>query len=864
VQTDNKVYTTDGIVWFKAIVTNAADHTASIVSGVLYVEVIDPNENIVERKLIKLQQGMGSGFFQLAPSYNYGVYQVRAYTGWNKNFGSGFFFKDYILVSGPERKAETNAIRSVTVIEGQRKERRLKLNLDPAAVDSLSGKDITLHVMLDKKKDTLSVKKNKSNQYVLDYTAPTDCRVVTLQVETGDQLHYAKTIVLDTSYLDLQFFPESGELVHGLPGLLGFKVLGYDGKGRHVEGEIVNSKGTTVSSFKTNRLGMGSVWLSRLDSTEKYTARIVSPVIKLSQVYSLPPIAGKGTILSVKKEEGNIRVKARSSFLADDSILVRASCRGVIHYDFKAKLKNGNFEYSLPATSLPEGIINFTLMTNLQTPLAERLYFNERPETRLNIIAAADKKTYAQREKTQLTIETKDSYGQPEPAHISLLVFNKSQQGSTLDLRQTILSYFLLSSDLKGEIEDPGFYFSQNSNRFNDLDALLLTQGWRKYKYTRDTINLRFQPEAYLAVSGNVKGGLSNKKIIEGADLTMTTFSKTPSFETQKTDSLGKFNFLLNDEYGPELNVLIQSSKASKQKNYLITLDAKETPPVLFDHIRSVEKPDSLVQAYIKQSVARKKAEDAYRAASEGHMLEEVIVKTRSLSAQQKLVTERYGEADVIISGKAIRDKEEKWSFGLYSILLYNFPDKVDIRTLRNGTLHATLFNNLVTLVVIDGIPVKHYEYSFIPSIQPSEVKSFEIIEYAKNFMSLYCDAAPNGCGPNSPSMGNVIAIYTNVGKGLSGVRPTVGIKTTAIPVFSYTREFYAPKYDQLKPEDWLKPDLRTLVHWAPNIKSDSTGKSSATFFNSDNTGTIQVVVEAISESGEIGYRELYFDVKKD
>jgi hypothetical protein len=34
-------------------------------------------------------------------------------------------------------------------------------------------------------------------------------------------------------------------------------------------------------------------------------------------------------------------------------------------------------------------------------------------------------------------------------------------------------------------------------------------------------------------------------------------------------------------------------------------------------------------------------------------------------------------------------------------------------------------------------------------------------------------------------------------------------------------------------------------------------------FYNSDNTGAFQVVVEAISENGEIGYQELFFDVKK-
>jgi hypothetical protein len=194
---------------------------------------------------------------------------------------------------------------------------------------------------------------------------------------------------------------------------------------------------------------------------------------------------------------------------------------------------------------------------------------------------------------------------------------------------------------------------------------------------------------------------------------------------------------------------------------------------------------------------------------------------------------------------------------------MFNFPEQVFIYRGGDGNLYARLHNSEVTLVVIDGIPVKHYDYGLIPGIATSEVKSFELIEYAKNFRSLFCDVVPQACGINAPTEGNVIAIYTYAGKGLGGVRPSVGLKQMSVPVFSPTREFYAPKYDVLKQEDWLKPDLRNLVHWAPNIRTDSVGKSTVSFYNSDNTGRIQVVVEAISETGEIGYQELYFDVNK-
>ena len=82
-----------------------------------------------------------------------------------------------------------------------------------------------------------------------------------------------------------------------------------------------------------------------------------------------------------------------------------------------------------------------------------------------------------------------------------------------------------------------------------------------------------------------------------------------------------------------------------------------------------------------------------------------------------------------------------------------------------------------MTLVVIDGIPVMWEAYPSISDIPPSEVKSFEVIPYAKNFRSLFCETIPRACGgPGVPAWGNVIAIYTYAGKGLYGVKPPVGL----------------------------------------------------------------------------------------
>jgi hypothetical protein len=534
----------------------------------------------------------------------------------------------------------------------------------------------------------------------------------------------------------------------------------------------------------------------------------------------------------------------------------------MVYYDIKGRLKEGALAFSLPANELPEGIIAFTMMDTPMHPVAERLYFNERPESRINITISADKDTYTQRELTRLNIETTNNKGEAANANLSVLVLNKEQLGKLQSTRQNILSYFLLSSDLKGEIENPGFYFSKDPDRYKDLDALLLTQGWRKYLYTKPVGKILFQPEARLSVSGSVGGIFSRKK--KGAELSLLTFGKNRSIQTQRTDSLGRFNFNINDEYGQNLNILIQSADQSGQKkNYLITLDKKVSPSISFNHVLSIGKADSVVHALVEKNMERKKVDETFQLSAGDILLGEVVVEAYRMTPDRKKVMDTYGKPDQVIEGKAIQEKEAKWSYGLYSVLLFNFPDKIIINRGRDGNLYAKVNSFEITLVVIDGIPVKYYDYPLIPNIPPSEVKSFEIIEGANNFFKLYLETYPQANPAYAPFQGDVIAIYTYGGKGIYGANQPVGIVKTAVPVFSAPREFYAPKYENLQPTDWYKPDLRALVHWEPRLKVDSLGKTSAIFYNADNIGEMEVVVEAISEKGEIGYQEVVYNVRK-
>lgn len=862
-QLDRKVYTNGDTVWFKCIVSNASEHTPSLLSGVLYVELIGADESIRQKKIIKIENGIGHGNFDLDKKIPKGNYLIRAYTQWNQNFDDDFFFEEYIQVFTNETQ-NTEPIQNIKLIKEEASSDHLEVFFNPEVLDSLQKSKLTVYVTVDDKIDSLLIRKGKNNTYVLDYAIEKQSLFSTLKILTENKKTFTKTFVLNKEYIDLQFFPESGELVHGLSSKVGFKALDANGKGKIIEGDIIDENEIIITPFKSNTLGMGSFFINNVDRSKKYYARLKSPASLNNPLrYPLPEVAATGNILAVYKQGDHILMKALSNYMKNDSIFVRISFRGVDLYEKKVNLNQGLYKSLVSTTLIPEGIISFTILDNSKKPIAERLYFNEKPQSRLKINLTTDKEKYSKRALTNLSIQTSDYNGEAVKSNASVLVINKEELGSMQNLRQNILSYFLIDSELKGNIENPGYYFKNKNSMQDDLEVLMLTQGWSKYNYSKpNKSSLVINPEKSLTVSGRVNNLFSAKKGKKDVELTMMTSGTFKSFYKQKTDSLGKFKFDLNDEYGKEIEVLIQTAnKSDKKISNSVVLDQKKSPAILFEHDKSIEQIDSIVEKFIVKSKKQKEIDKKFKMQFGGILLDQVNISAKMAPNKQK-VTERYGKPKTVISGKEILSKEKKWSYGLYSVLLFNYLDKVTIERMPDQTLYAKV-NNMPTLVIIDGIPVMHYDYGYIPNIPPSEVSSFEIIEYANGFVQLFCEVHPeiSPCPPPGLLWGNVIAIYTHAGIGLFGAQKPKGLTKTTVPVFSSPKEFYAPKYTTIQQDDWKHPDIRTLIHWQPVLKTDDLGKTSTSFYNTDNKGKMMIVVEGISDEGEIGYQELDYEI---
>ncbi|MCC4211210.1 MG2 domain-containing protein [Leeuwenhoekiella parthenopeia] len=861
-QLDRNLYTTTDTIWFKSILLNASQHTPSTLSGVLHVELIQEDETLYKKQLIKLENGIGEGYFVLNKNASEGKYLVRAYTRWNENFENDFFFEEYIYIFGADDKG-VDPIENISLIEDEENNRHLQVHFNPKAIDSSHRNKLTVFITLDDKKDTLALGKGKNENYSLDYSVDEKTQFATFKIQTDNNKIREKTVILNKEYIDLQFFPESGKLIHGLSGKVGFKALDANGNGKPVEGVILDEKQNFITPFKSNSLGMGYFFINEADSTKNYFARLNTSALKGEAVlHPLPKVASKGTSLSVIKQGENVLIKTASNFLKNEKIFLQVSMRGVNLYKQEANLEQGAHQMLMAVNPLPEGIIVIKLLDKQKKPIAERLYFNEKRNNRLQIDLSADKQVYNKRELTSLTIKTKKDE-KALKTNLSLLVIDKKKLGSAQTLRQNILSYFLVDSELKGTVENPGYYFKSDSSKYFDLEALILTQGWSNYTYAQVYESFINKPETALSVSGKVNTLFSNKKGKENIELTMITSGKTKSIYTQVSDSLGNFDFRLKDEYGGKMEVIVQTTgKSGAKKNNPVSFFKRESPPVTFEHDNSVYELDSIVTVFVEESKKQRKMEQEFEMQNGSVLLDEVNLSAYKMTPNRKKVMERFGKPEVVIDGKEILSKKQTWSYGLFSILMHEYPGIVNIRPGNEGYLQANI-NNDSTLFVVDGIPVQYVDFSLIPNIPPEEITSMEIIYFARDFQDLYCSVHPEilECRMAPPIWGHVIALYTKAQIGIHGARKPDGLTPNIVDVFASPREFYVPKYDNKQNNTWKSLDLRTVINWKPILQTNESGELMTSFYNADVEGEMMVVVEALSDEGEIGYQEITYEV---
>lgn len=863
--TDRSIYLNNQTLWVNAIVTIASDHSPSQISGVLYIELIDFNEIIRDRKIVKLDNGLGQAFFDLSKTYLPGKYLVRAYTRWNENFGENFIAQMYVDVYPSQEINESDLIYDLILKEEEDGSRNLEAIFDPMSIDSLVSGKLDVFVTIDGLVDSLSIKP-KDQIHKLSYPISPGDKVVSLRMRTENGISYSKTVILKEGVSEVKFYPESGSLVHGIFSRVAFQAKDVGGKGVKIKGDVIDEEGNLVTSFESTERGIGN-FLIKGDTTKTFFAEI--PLENKEDdlfIAQLPKTKAEGDVLFTYKTNEELRLDISSSYRLNDSSFVSLSCRGEDYFFARGILSEGKMFLKFSLDYIPEGVSSIKLFDKERNVLANRYIFNHKPQNRLKIIANTDSISYCQRQLTKLNIAVVDSEGHKSDAILSVKVLDEQLYTLYKKKQLDLIARILLFSDFKYSMANDGFLLRPENAL--ELDTWLMTQTASEYKFHYTEVDGKVSPENSLGVSGRVDGSFFRKKAKEGIEVTLMTFGDQVGVFQEQTDSLGRFNFMLPDMFGAELNALVQTvNEKGEKKDYSVILDEKVGPPISFDQRETIKSLDSLKQNVIKKEKEKNSVDMAFNLTDNFIQMEEFTVEDYFMTPQRKEVMDRFGKPTSVLGGSEIESKEEKWSYGLYSILLFNYPGLVSVErrgSISQGFLYAKVHGGGLTLVVVDGVPVMNYDYYLIQNIQPSEVKSFEIIKNAKGFSKLFLEVFPLANPLEAPQVGSVIAIYTHAGRGLFGANPSEGVIKMSLPVFSAMRDYEQMDYSDLTKEKLIKPDLRSLLFWKNNIefsKSDQAQKE-VSYYNSDITGKIFIILEALTPYGHVGIKEMEYTVK--
>lgn len=655
--------------------------------------------------------------------------------------------------------------------------------------------------------------------------------------------------VSDTG-IDLAFFPEGGQMVDGVAGRIAFKSINSSGFSVKTKGAIFDQDGNEKTRFETAHDGMGFFALTP-DANSSYYAILDGS----NQRFNLPKIAEKGFSISVNNSLQDIlRLTFRTNEKTPkkEKFYVVIQSRGALSYAFELDL-SGNIGFSnIPKKNIPSGIAHITLFNDSGVPLLERLTFIKNDVYKLSI--ATNEETYGPREKVKAIVELKDLAGNPAKGNFSLAAVDISQ---TLDdtPSQTIESNLLLSSDLKGYIENPTYYFEEDDpERLRHLDLLMMTHGWRRFKW-EDLMNQKFPEVTHLIEKGlNIKGQLVDKfngKPIPNGKITYFDNSLDPPIvEKVKADDQGywEINNIIAYDNSP---ITLQGENKRGKKLVSFELDSLVGAPVPGNWITTVisGQQDGDLEAFLQKSKERQLIDDAYDFDSTATIVEGVVVRGERYKEEQSKSVYGAGKTsfsfeDVMESTRAGRNPLEILQGRIAGVLILGSGSQVSVQ-IRGATSFS--ISSIPPLILLNDVPTDLQTILAIPSIDIQRVEIFK---------------GPSAAIFGAQGVAGALSFYTFQGTNLK-TAPTEGIYSTALPAaYQGKREFYAPKYEAKKPEH-VKPDRRVLIHWEPLISTDDTGRATIEFWNSDLPTKIRFDVQGLTLNGHPLVANASYEVRK-
>ena len=817
---DKPFYGAGEKIWFKGYLVNAITHQDNAQSNFIITELINRSDSIVERKKIRRDSLGFHNAFTLPATLPAGDYYLRGYSNWMLNEDPDFFFSRNIKIGN----SIDNTI--VSSIEYQQEDdthytAKIKFTSNVQAV--FENTTIKYLYLENGKIKNKGKKKTDENGWISislpDLKSPVARRI---EVEFDDpQYIYKRTFHLPvfTNDFDVKFFPEGGALINIPHQNVAFKAQGADGFSKEIEGFLFNSKGDTLTNFRSEHNGMGIFTMNPVNNETYYvTVRTNDSITKR---FDLPAIEPKGISIAMSHYKQEIRYEIQKTEATEwpQKLFLLAHTRGklAILQPINPKRTFGKMNDSL----FTEGITHFMLIDEQGNALSERLIFV--PDHKPNQWQiTTDQPTYGKREKVSLQITAKDSEGNPVEGTFSVSITDrKSIQPDSL--ADNILSNLLLTSDLKGYVEDPAYYFlNQDARTLRSIDYMMMTHGWRRHKMENvlrtPSLNFTNYIEKGQTISGRIMGffGANVKK---GPICVLAP--KYNIIATTETDEKGQF--IVNTSFRDSTTFLVQARTKKGFAGVDILMDPPQYP-VATHKAPYFNGSTTFMENYLMNTRDQYYMEGGMRV----YNLKEVTVTAKR---------ERPSSKSIYTGGINTYTVEEDRLQG-YGQTAFDAASRLPSVTITNGSEIHIRNNSEPAIIVIDDI-VYEDASDILKDIQVSDMSSISLLRGADAVI----------LGPRAS--GGAVVITLKDPRNLPA-RPAQGIITYTPLGYSESVEFYHPTYDTPEKKNAQRSDFRSTVYWNPELRLDAEGKATIEYYTPDSTAPEDIIIEGVDKNGKV------------
>ena len=687
---------------------------------------------------------------------------------------------------------------------------------------------------------------------------------------------------------DVSFFPEGGYLIDGQPCRVGFKALGSDGLSCRVSGVVRDDKGRIMARFTSRHAGMGSFEFTPMPG-RKYTAECRRDNGKPRR-FALPASNNYTFVLRVEPNDTSFVVSVRSAkrWRVQGLKLLVHRCGTQCYYkEWDPQVASLTFLRE----ELPGGLYQILLLSATGEALSERLVFNRRDE--MSEVRMQTTGTMAQRSKVVLNVEVLDDKRHPAQGNFALSVTDR--RSSAPSSSGGIYSTLLLSSELRGVVEDPDWYFApENADGATGLDELLLTQGWRRYdvpKLLRYQYQEPYYPlEAGQEITGRIErtNPLRKKKKLDRYTMQMLVpqngYAMSCPIAEDGTFALNGFDFpdsmtfvlrptvgnrtitdariLITPDSFPEYRVLPRLYEpdpvyVAQARQYIERKGQADMRNILIDTVVVTAKrqDDGIdLNAPEHRLAARSWNAEQIKEAGAGTILD-FISRMPGMQVTGRrvyykghtpafMVDGRLEETVSVLSGQSAHGEMDEWTIQRQS---QKNKGHMSIGLAPKNSNPSAKEQNREDPVYSQKRGIQYFDnFDNVPDCLYYPIEQVARIDLIDRNQSTLWGANLRG---------GIIAITMKKGKALAEAytaAPSPDMSVFTPLGFQTPAEFYAPTYETEKARRSMVPDYRTTLYWNPSVVLDEFGRATVEFYTSDAPADYSIMVEGVSQQGKI------------